>query len=271
MCGLTACLLYPQERSPATWRAIGQVFTRSLLHNETRGRAATGIAVMEQDGPVTVYKQPQPAADFVVSPPYRNLLAGLNADTVLLLGHTRRPTKGTPAHNGNNHPLQVGPIYGIHNGHIDNDDALFMAERFPRQAQVDSEIIFHLLGVGPASPVEVDNLAAAGQRLAQLAGQVTFLACDRRAPGRLLAMRHKNPLSLHYHAPWQALLFSSSYLFLRKTFGRILLTETMPHDQLMLFDARTLPRQAHRPLLSHPFAGTDTLKYFKSPHSLDEG
>jgi glucosamine 6-phosphate synthetase-like amidotransferase/phosphosugar isomerase protein len=54
-------------------------------------------------------------------------------------------TKGHPSISANNHPVQHGAVVGIHNGHIDNDDALMARHRFERahpQMTVDSEIIF---------------------------------------------------------------------------------------------------------------------------------
>ena len=38
-------------------------------------------------------------------------------------------TKGHPSISANNHPVRHGAVVGIHNGHIDNDDALMAALR----------------------------------------------------------------------------------------------------------------------------------------------
>ncbi len=54
-----------------------------------------------------------------------------------------------------NNPLQIGPICGIHNGHINNDDELFAAFGCPRQTQVYGKIIFRLLK--NYSPVQLKN------------------------------------------------------------------------------------------------------------------
>jgi glutamine phosphoribosylpyrophosphate amidotransferase len=57
------------------------------------------------------------------------------------------PTKGSPILNTNNHPIIAGRVIGVHNGIINNDDALFSkyANRIERAGQVDSEIIFRLI------------------------------------------------------------------------------------------------------------------------------
>lgn len=248
MCGIATILLYPQKRCAAEWQAIKNTFTLNLLFNEERGQAATGLAVGQTDGQVTVHKMPLPATQFVTTPAYQTLLNSIDSQTTLLLGHVRHPTKGTPTHNDNNHPLQAGPVFGVHNGHIDNDDALFATCGHSRQAEVDSEIIFRLLEA--VSPLQRNSnyLVEVRSQLQQLRGRFTFLACHQHAPEKLIVIKHRNPLSLHFHIPWNALIFSSRYIFLRKTFGRALLVEKIPRNQLMLFDARRLPQMGCRPI-----------------------
>jgi glucosamine 6-phosphate synthetase-like amidotransferase/phosphosugar isomerase protein len=252
MCGIATILLYPQQRPASVWQAIKETFTRNLIFNEDRGQASTGLAVVQADGQVKVHKMPVRATEFVATSKYRLLLDSLNAQTTLLLGHTRHPTKGDPANTANNHPLQTGPVFGVHNGHIDNDDTLFTRWNLPRQAEVDSEIIFRLLE--PCSPTNLNGhyLAAVRPRLRHLQGQFTFMACDRRAPTKLLAVKHRNPLSLHFQPDWNTLIFSSRYLFLRKTFGRAVAAETLLEDQLLLFDSDLLPQSSHHPVETLP-------------------
>src|SRR5215472_14154847 len=64
-----------------------------------------------------------------------------------LLIHVRDYTKGHPSIPANNHPVRHGPIVGIHNGIIVNDDELLAphscARSEPRMT-VDSEAIFAL-------------------------------------------------------------------------------------------------------------------------------
>ena len=242
MCGIAAILLHPQERPAEIWQAIKESLTHNLLYNQERGDAATGLAVIQTDGQVFLQKMPLSATEFVATYEYEALLNRIGPQTTLLLGHTRHPTKGTPANNDNNHPLQVGAVLGVHNGHIHNDDNLFSYSGYPRQAEVDSEIIFRLLE--PISPLlpNHDYLTKIRDQLQWLQGKYTFLACDRRTPARLLVIKHHNPLSIHFQAEWNALIFSSRYVFLRKTFGRAVLHEVLPRNQLLLFDAYTLPK-----------------------------
>ncbi len=247
MCGIAAILLAPRERPAQMWAAIRESFTINLLCNEERGKAATGLALIQANGQIKVQKMALPASQFVRTPAYQELLAGLGPQTTLLLGHTRHPTKGDPANNGNNHPLQAGPVIGIHNGHIRNDDDLFAHYGYPRQAQVDSEVIFRLLEGLPPPRQAGPYLAAAHPQLKQLQGDFTFLACDRRTPEKLLVVRHGCPLSVHWDVSWQVLTFSSRYVFLRRTFGPAILNQHLPADRLLLFDAYELDHLGHHP------------------------
>ncbi len=248
MCGIATTLLNPQQRSPQVWRAIKDTFTRNLLFNEERGRAATGLAVVQANGQVSVQKMAIPASEFVTRPEYLALLEQVGPQTTVLLGHTRHPTQGDPSDDANNHPVQAGPIFGVHNGHINNDDSLFARFGLSRQARVDSEIIFRLLE--PLSPARLNDnyFADACPRLRLLQGKFTFLAVDQRAPDKLLVLKHNNPLSIHFEADWNALIFSSRYIFLRKAFGRSVVTEALPHDKLLLFETGSLSQYRHQPV-----------------------
>jgi glucosamine 6-phosphate synthetase-like amidotransferase/phosphosugar isomerase protein len=250
MCGIAALLLYPQERSPEQWRALTDIFTRNLIYNEERGPAATGLAVLQRDGSIATAKMPLPAHQFTQTPEYRALLARVNAQTTIVLGHTRLPTKGSPRNNANNHPLHSGSVWGVHNGHIHNDDELFARYGYARQAEVDSEIIFQLLADLPLTPND-GYLSAVAARLRLLDGDFTFIACDQRAPTQLLVLKHNNPLCAHWHAEWNALIFSSRYVFLRQAFGYPVSAEALPHHRLALFDALALPQRGLTPLATY--------------------
>ncbi len=249
MCGIAAVLLTPKGRSPQQWQEIWQHFTENLCLNESRGREATGVAVTQSSGEIFLEKQPLPAQAFTQGATYQALTQHLTSQTVLILGHTRYPTQGTPAHNHNNHPLLVGDTLGIHNGHIHNSDDLFVGRGLTRQTEVDSEVIFRLLD-DLNSPVT--DLAAMARDLRLLEGKFTILALQRHHPTQLILVRHHNPLSLYYHPHWQALLFSSSYIFLRKAFGPAVRQQEVPKDQVLCFDARALATHHHHPQAACP-------------------
>ncbi len=242
MCGLSGVLLAPRARSAAERREIAAVFTRNLLANEERGREATGVAVIQSDGSWHLAKAPVPASIFVHDAEYRRVLASLDADTVMILGHTRLPTQGDPAHNSNNHPLQAGNVIGIHNGRVHNDDALAAHFHLSRAAEVDSEVIFHLLDrLFPLSPSGV-YLDALTDTITRIEGSLAVLAVDLRRPDRLVLIKSGSPLSLHHDLATGTLHLSSRYLFLRRTFGRAsqTLDEMLPPSCAALFESARL-------------------------------
>ncbi|HEY76689.1 MAG TPA: hypothetical protein G4O00_11010 [Thermoflexia bacterium] len=183
---------------------------------------------------------------------YRRLLSTVNDETVCILGHTRMPTKGDPLRNVNNHPLRTEHVVGIHNGVISNDDELFARLGLPRAGEVDSEIAFRLLDT--VDPIQSDGrypkLLEETTRL--LEGTYAILAVDLRRPTGLLAMKRLRPLCLHYEPAWKALFFSSRYLFLRRAFGRAVVTEALESGYGYYFDALRLPELGNRPVFTFP-------------------
>ncbi len=248
MCGLVGILFWPAERSATEWDTIRRCFTQAMLCNEERGREAAGVALVRSDGTFRLFKQPVSASELSVMAGYKDLLSGLDAKTTCLLGHTRAPTKGSRWDNANNHPLLAGRVIGIHNGHIRNDDELFAELALPRDGQVDSEIIFRLLDTVSPSGRNGGYLAAVRECIRRLDGPFSTLSVDLARPNRLLVLKKDQPLCVHYHQPWQALCFSSRYLFLRKTFGRAVIMEILPAKQLYLFDAQQIPQHGNEPI-----------------------
>jgi len=104
------------------------------------------------------------------------------ADATQLLVHVRDYTKGHPSINANNHPVRHGPVVGIHNGIITNDDDLLAphscARAEPRMT-VDSEAIF-------AIAAHSGNDARA---LEHLRGAMASAWLDEREPNKIFLAR----------------------------------------------------------------------------------
>lgn len=237
MCGLAGLLLQPKARSDSCWQAIRTHFRDNLLANEERGRDATGVAVVRLDGSVAMYKVEVPSSAYVRSPGFARLMDSLDERVTCVLGHTRLPTKGTPDNPLNNHPIQVGQVLGIHNGHIRNDDSMFSRFHLPRHAQVDSEIIFQFLDLLDPELLAQTYLQHAANVISVLSGNMAVLALDMRLPDRLLVIKAGSPLSVYDAPEWGALTFSSRYVFLRKTFGYA--NEALPNNSITWFHAPT--------------------------------
>ncbi len=99
-----------------------------------------------------------------------------------LLVHVRDYTKGHPSISANNHPVRHGPVVGIHNGIILNDDELLAphscARSEPRMT-VDSEAIFALAAHSHNDP----------RALEELRGSLAAAWLDSRVPDTVFAAR----------------------------------------------------------------------------------
>jgi glucosamine 6-phosphate synthetase-like amidotransferase/phosphosugar isomerase protein len=141
-----------------------------------RGADAVGYGYrVEATASLTVHKQQTGATallDAISVPP--------DANQVIV--HVRDYTKGHPTIAANNHPVRHGPVVGIHNGIIENDDELFASHGWPRHEPdmtVDSEVIFALME-------ETQNDHGA---LEQLHGAMAAAWIDERDAATLFVVR----------------------------------------------------------------------------------
>ncbi len=255
MCGLAGVLIGDKPNREVLEK-IKDVFIRNLLANEERGKEATGVAVLNSDGTFFVEKAPLRASAFVQTKAFLDFMEKkLNEDSVILLGHTRRPTKGSPDNNHNNHPIVVGNTVGIHNGTITNDDEIFLRKdrrrdrKRKRIGSVDSEAIFIIIDeIAPAQPLK-GYIQEIKETSSLLVGSYTTLFFNRSLPHNMFLLKYDNPISVHYAPYLNCLFFSSRYVFLRKAFGRSVITEALPSKKGYVFDSRLLPELKKRPLL----------------------
>src|SRR3978361_2245526 len=113
MCGIAGYSLRPSSDLERTLAA--QALLAGIAE---RGADAVGYAYRAPHGAyATVVKQRTPASQFLdrVSVPQ---------EVNQLLIHVRDYTKGHPSIAANNHPVRHGPVVGIHNGILLNDDEL---------------------------------------------------------------------------------------------------------------------------------------------------
>src|SRR5436305_15092923 len=136
MCGIAGYSLRSRSAVDRTLAAQAR-----LAGIAERGADAVGYAHRARgDEYAVVTKQRTPASSLLerISVP--------QAATELLV-HVRDYTKGHPSISANNHPVRHGPVVGIHNGIIVNDDELLAAfdcARAEPRMTVDSEAIFAL-------------------------------------------------------------------------------------------------------------------------------
>jgi len=105
MCGLAGAILGKKRRRREELRVIASIFTNLLVMNETRGTDAAGVAVIRKDGSHKLFKRPGPASALVEDKLYHAVL-DLDNKVTVVLGHTRRKTRGSALNLLNDHPIR---------------------------------------------------------------------------------------------------------------------------------------------------------------------
>ena len=170
MCGIAGYSLSPSSRLDRTLAA--QALLAAIAE---RGADAVGYAHRAASRAPTIVKQRTPASQLLER-------VAVPDDATQLLVHVRDYTKGHPSIAANNHPVRHGPVIGVHNGIIVNDDELLATHSCSRaesRMTVDSEAIFALAA---HSRNDVRALEA-------LAGSMAAAWLDEREPELVFAAR----------------------------------------------------------------------------------
>jgi glucosamine 6-phosphate synthetase-like amidotransferase/phosphosugar isomerase protein len=141
-----------------------------------RGADAVGYAHRSPSGTAPIVTKQRTPASLLLE------RIGVPAEANELLIHVRDYTKGHPSIPANNHPVTHGPVVGVHNGIIANDDELqapHTCARTEPKKTVDSEAIFALAAHSQNDP----------RALEELGGTMAAAWLDERDPGTLFAAR----------------------------------------------------------------------------------
>src|SRR5438046_2735310 len=236
MCGIGGYSLSPRSAVDRTLAA------QSLLAGiAERGADAVGYAYRSPDDAYPVVtKQRTPASELL------DRISVPQTATELLV-HVRDYTKGHPSISANNHPVRHGPVVGIHNGIILNDDELLAPRpcaRSEARMTVDSEAIFALAahsGNDPSVLETLDGSFATAWLDARVAGTV-FVARGAGRPLWLGGGRHELCFASTRQAP--EVVERYARVKLRKR-------ELAPGSFLALRDARIVRDERFRPDLDY--------------------
>jgi glucosamine 6-phosphate synthetase-like amidotransferase/phosphosugar isomerase protein len=154
---------------------------------QTRGAHAFGLAWVDPDGTIGTFRRPGPAS---------RQLDELDRcrSALVMVGHCRYATHGSPADNRNNHPHPAGAGQLVHNGVILNHAELAQRHNLRLRTQCDSEVLGLLMARGAGS-IAQRSAWAAGQALGTLAMMGVW-----RSPARLLVCRRGRPLCFGHDA-----------------------------------------------------------------------
>jgi amidophosphoribosyltransferase len=181
MCGIAGYYINnPKSSRLEDFQRLDELADMLLYGIENRGTDATGI-VSASVGSKHAYleKADLTASEFVK---WRHAIV---RNPRLVLGHTRYATKGPQTNLLNNHPVKNGTAYITHNGHISNDDELFVEHGLTRNGQVDSEVI--------AALFDKFGIDKAHQALQVLDGNMAVAVCDpERFPDTVLLAKGRS-------------------------------------------------------------------------------
>jgi glucosamine 6-phosphate synthetase-like amidotransferase/phosphosugar isomerase protein len=252
MCGIAGYSL--GSRSTLERTLAAQALLAAIAE---RGADAVGYAYRRPGDPyATVVKQRTPASQLLdrVSVP---------EEVDQLLVHVRDYTKGHPSVAANNHPVRHGPVVGIHNGIITNDDELLAphscARSEPRMT-VDSEAIF-------AIAAHSRNDAHA---LEHLRGAMATAWLDEREPGVVFVARGSGrPLWVGEGRAGVFFASTKGALEVLERYGDVKLKkrELGEGRLLALAGGEVVSRERFRPDLD--FVEHDPLPSVRAPHERD--
>lgn len=202
MCGLTGIILGNNPRHVDDYEWLKEAFTETLLRSQARGPHATGFAVIRRDGSYLLLKRPVPATAFVRMEEYEDIMAELDGEVSIIMGHTRYRTIGSELKAHNNHPIRVGRIIGTHNGTIYNASELAKAYNLSRYADVDSEVLFRMAN-------KYRHPRVFNSKLKLLKGQMTAVMVNLNTPNRIRIYKGNKPLSMRMVDDMEAVFYIS--------------------------------------------------------------
>jgi glucosamine--fructose-6-phosphate aminotransferase (isomerizing) len=152
---------------------------------QRRGPHAFGFSWVDGQGRLRMFKQSGRISD------YLGVLAVAH-DARLLIGHCRYATHGAPSNNLNNHPHPADGGWIVHNGVIGRHEEIARHRELLQVTECDSEVLGLLIEQGKSSLLRRRCVDA----VQEVSGSPLVMLGLWSRPGRLIAIRDGNPLSL---------------------------------------------------------------------------
>ncbi|MCC5881205.1 MAG: glutamine--fructose-6-phosphate transaminase (isomerizing) [Halomonas sp.] len=164
------------------------ILMEGLKRLEYRGYDSAGVALVEAPGKLGRAREVGKVAAL------EQMLSAAPLTGMTGVAHTRWATHGEPSQN-NAHPHVSGRVAVVHNGIIENHQALkseLIADGFVFTSATDTEVVAHL--VERELQVCSDLIAAVGAAVARLEGAYALGVIDADRPDRVVGARHGSPL-----------------------------------------------------------------------------
>lgn len=118
MCGIYGMLFHSNQHNTAPYRAR-MLFSALAERAVTRGRDAAGLAVVNPNNEIALYKNAVASTEIIKFRRWWRELRKIGSGTYAVMGHTRFGTHGENII-ANAHPFRFGNLVGTHNGVISN-------------------------------------------------------------------------------------------------------------------------------------------------------
>jgi glucosamine--fructose-6-phosphate aminotransferase (isomerizing) len=172
-------------------RQAYDILVKGLHRLEYRGYDSAGVALVNPEGQLNVYKAKGKVADL------ENATQGKDLSGMVGIAHTRWATHGEPSvRNAHPHCSQSGNLVMVHNGIIENFALLreqLSKKGFTFKSDTDTEVLVQLIEyaqqVHHCSLVQAVRIA-----LNKCIGAYAIAIIDRRDPSTIVAARKGSPL-----------------------------------------------------------------------------
>lgn len=172
-------------------RQVFPILIKGLKRLEYRGYDSAGVAMINDNGDLSVYKTKGKVADL------EQFCEDKNITGTVGIAHTRWATHGEPSSvNAHPHYSESKNIAIIHNGIIENYADLkkkLVADGVKFRSDTDTEVIVQLIEYIQTRK-NVDLLTAVRLALTQLIGAYAIAVLDKRDKDQIIAARKQSPL-----------------------------------------------------------------------------
>lgn len=183
MCGIVGYIGAKREAYP--------ILIKGLKRLEYRGYDSAGVALIDDNGNLDVYKTKGKVADL------EEYCADKNVTGNIGIAHTRWATHGEPSSvNAHPHYSQSKNLAIIHNGIIENYAEIkhnLMEKGIQFQSETDTEVLVQLIDYIQEKKA-ISLLEAVQLALHQVIGAYAIAILDKRKPDTIIAARKQSPL-----------------------------------------------------------------------------
>lgn len=167
------------------------ILIKGLKRLEYRGYDSAGVALIDREDNLNVYKTKGKVADLEA------FCADKNTSGSVGIAHTRWATHGEPSSvNAHPHYSSSKNLAIIHNGIIENYVEIkrnLIAKGVVFQSETDTEVLVQLIEYVQVKK-NLDTLTAVQVALHQVIGAYAIALLDRREPNQIIAARKQSPL-----------------------------------------------------------------------------